>query len=116
MKSLVRTVMIVSLAAVALAWTQVARAADAKKGQKEVQGKITAVDAVAGTVTIKHKKDSMTFTATPDIEFGGVGNKKVTLADLKVGDHVAVHYTDEGGKLMAHKIGHVNLKANEKKD
>jgi Cu/Ag efflux protein CusF len=116
MKSLVRTVMIVSLAAVALAWTQAARAANPKKEQKEVQGKITAVDATAGTVTIKHKKDTMTFTAAPDIEFGGVGNKKVTLTDLKVGDHVTVHYTDESGKLMAHKIGHVNLKANEKKD
>jgi Cu/Ag efflux protein CusF len=116
MKSLFRTTMIVSLAAVALAFTQVARAADAKKNQKEVEGKITAVDAAAGTVTIKHKKDSMTFTAAPDIEFGGVGNKKITLADLKVGDHVAVHYTDDGGKMMAHKIGHVDLKAKDKKE
>ena len=110
MKNLVRATMILSLAAVALAFTQVARAADAKK-EKEAEGKIVSVDAKANTVTIKHKSASLTFTAAPDIEFGGTGNKKVTLADLKVGDKVVVHYTDEGGKLMAHKIGHVDAKA-----
>ncbi|HUK82488.1 MAG TPA: copper-binding protein [Verrucomicrobiae bacterium] len=116
MKSLTRTALIFGLAAAVLACTQVARAANAKKDQKEVQGKITAVDATAGTVTIKHKKDTMTFTAAPDIEFGGAGNKKITLADLKVGDHITVHYTEESGKLMAHKIGHVDVKANDRKD
>jgi Cu/Ag efflux protein CusF len=111
MKSLVRTTMILSLAAVALAFTQVARADDTKKNQKEAEGKIESVDVKANTVTISHKKATMTFTAAPNIEFGGMGNKKVTLADLKVGDKVTVHYTDEGGKLVAHKIGHVDTKA-----
>ena len=110
MKGLIRNTTILCLAAAVLACTQVARAADAKPPEKEVQGKITAVDAAAGTVAIKHKKDTMTFTAAPDIEFGGDGNKKLTLADLKVGDHITVHYTEESGKLMAHKIGHVDTK------
>ena len=115
MKSLIRTAMIAGLTAGLLAVMQTTRAADAKADQKRVQGQIESVDVKANTVVIKHKKETMTFAVPADVEFGGVG-KKITLADLKVGDHVAIDYTNEGGKMIAHRIGHVDIKAKEKKD
>jgi Cu/Ag efflux protein CusF len=103
--------MVVCVAAVALTAAQVARAAEEKAGKKEtLSGKIAAVDTAASTIAIKHKKETKTFTVAPDCTFGGVGEKKVTLADLKIGDAVKVVYTQEGDKMVAHHIGHVDVK------
>jgi Cu/Ag efflux protein CusF len=115
MKSLVRTAMIVGLAVAVLAVTQTTRAADAKAEAKRAQGQIESVDVKASTLVLKHKKETMTFAVPANVEFGGAG-KKTTLADLKVGDHVTIDYTSEGGKMTAHRIGHVDPKATEKKD
>ena len=120
-KTMVRYAMAVCVAAVTLLATQSVRAADEKaappaapaapvvpKGDTYT-GKIQAVDVKASTITIDHKKDSKTFTVAPDCKFTGAG-KKVTLADLKIGDHVKVTYTQEGDKLLAHHVGHVDVK------
>lgn len=115
MKNLIRTAMIVGLAAAVLAVTPTTRAAEAKADQKRAQGQIEAVDVKANTVTLKHKKATLTFSVPADVEFAGAG-KKIMLADLKIGDHVVIDYTNEGGKMIAHRIGHVDIKAKEKKD
>ena len=114
-KTLVRCAMTVCVAAVALTAAQAVRAADEKaaapaapKNEMYV-GKIQAVDVKASTITIQHKKDTKTFSVAPDCKFSGAG-KKVTLADLKVGDHVKVTYTQEGDNLTAHHIGHIEVR------
>jgi len=114
-KTLVRCALAACVAAVGLTLVHSARAADEKAAattaakSEILGGKIEAVDATAGTVTIMHKKETKVFTVAPDCKFTGAGNKKVTLADLKVGDHVKVTYTQEGDKSMAHHIGHVDV-------
>ena len=115
-KSLVRYAIAVCVAAVALTVSQSVRAADEKAaapapGKSAVlSGKIEAVDTAASTITIKHKKETKTFAVPSDCRFTGAGNKKVTLADLKVGDSVRVTYTQEGDKMVARHIGHIDLK------
>ena len=117
-KTLVRYAVAVGLAAVALAVSQAVRAADEKAAataaakSATLTGKIEAVDTTAGTITLKHKKETKIFTVAPDCKFAGAG-KKVTLADLKVGDHVKVTYTQEGDKMVAHHVGHVDVKKTE---
>ena len=83
--------------------------ADGLKGTKEVSGVIVSVDQKDGTVTIRKKDDTMTFKAAADVKFGHDGNKLkgMTIADLKVGDKVTVHYKLEGDKAVAYKFGHV---------
>ena len=114
-KTLVRYAMVVCVAAVALTASQSVRAADEKAAapvapkSDAYSGKIEAVDVTASTITIQHKKETKTFAVAPDCKFSGAG-KKVTLADLKIGDRVKVTYTQEGDKLIAHHIGHIDLK------
>ena len=114
-KTLVRYVLAVCVAVVTLTVSQSVRAADEKAAapvapKSDVYtGKIQAVDVTASTIIIQHKKDTKTFAVAPDCKFTGAG-KKVTLADLKVGDHVKVTYTQEGDKSVAHHIGHVDVK------
>ena len=33
---------------------------------------------------------------------------RMTLADLKVGEKVTIHYSEDGDKLIAHEISHVD--------
>ena len=114
-KAVIRSAFVIALAGAIVGLAQTARAEDqAKKAEKPQQhqatGKITAVDAKAGTITIDHKKESKTFTVAPDIKFGSEGeNVKMNISTLKIGDKVTIHYTEDGGKMMAHKIGHVDL-------
>jgi len=115
-KAVIRSAFVIALAGAIVGLAQTARAEDqAKKAEKPQQhqatGKITAVDAKAGTITIDHKKDgAKTFTVASDVKFGSEGDTvKMTIADLKVGDKVTIHYTEDGGKMMAHKVGHVDL-------
>jgi hypothetical protein len=133
----VRYVMVFCVAAVALTASQSVRAAakvaeeeaaapEVKSNAQEVaegkaaapagaksnalNGDIEATDLKARTITINHKKQRKTFTVAPDFEVTGAGNKKVTLADLVIGERVKVKYTQEGDKLVAHHIGHVEKK------
>ena len=114
-KAVICSAFVIALAGAIVGLTQTARADDqAKKAEKPQQhqatGKITAVDAKAGTITIDHKKESKTFAVASDVKFGSEGDTvKMTIADLKVGDKVTIHYTEDGGKMMAHKVGHVDL-------
>jgi Cu/Ag efflux protein CusF len=117
MKAIVRSALVIALAGVVLGFAQTARAQDsAKKAEKpkehQATGTITAVDVKAGTVTIEHKKESKTFSVAPDVKFGSEGEKvKMSIAELKVGDKVTIHYTEDGSKMIAHKIGHVDTSA-----
>ncbi|HUI05877.1 MAG TPA: hypothetical protein VL486_02615 [Verrucomicrobiae bacterium] len=114
-KTLVRCAMAACVAAVALTVGHSARAADEKPAatamakSEVLVGKIESVDTTAGTITIKHKKETKTFTVASDCKITGAGNKKATLADLKAGDHIKVTYTEEGDKAVAHLIGHVDV-------
>ena len=114
-KTIVRSALVIALVGTVLGLAQTARAEE-KKADKtkytEFKGAITVVDVKAGTVTIEHKKDTKTFTVTPDTKFGsGTESVNLNITNLKVGDHVVVHYADEAGKLVAHKIGHVDVSA-----
>ncbi len=105
-KILVRSAVVLATCA-ALATVSTALAAG--QNMKEVTGVIVSVDKNANTVTLRHKDSTMTFTAAPDVKFGHDGKqvKGMTIADLKVGDKVVVHYTIEGDKVVAHKFGRV---------
>ena len=39
----------------------------------------------------------------------------IAISDLKVGDKVTVSYTEEGGKTIAHKITHAEVKKKTEK-
>ena len=123
-RNLTRGLIGVGIMAVAVVATQTAKAADQnaqapKTTVKSVEGqikkdnfggKIASIDVTAGTITIKHKEETKTFALAPDCKFGGdAGAKKAKLADLQVGDRVKVSYTEEGGKLLCHHIGHIDL-------
>jgi Cu/Ag efflux protein CusF len=110
-KTVVRSAGVVALVVAVLAIGQTARAASAEKGkQQEITGEISSVDAAANTVTIKHKSASMTFAVAKDAKFASGGQHvNLNVSNLKVGDRVTVHYTDEGGKKIAHRIGHVDI-------
>ena len=75
-----------------------------------LNGTIEATDLKAGTITIKHKAERKTFTVARDCEVTGAENRKVTLADLVIGERVKVKYTQEGAKLVAHQISHIEKK------
>jgi Cu/Ag efflux protein CusF len=108
-KSVVRSALVVALTGAVLGLTQTAHA---EKQQQQAAGVIKAVDTKAGTITLEHKHTTMTFSVAPDIKFGAKGeNVNYTLANLKVGDNVTIHYTDEGGKLIAHKVSRVDVSA-----
>ena len=115
-KTLVRFAVALCAVAIALTAAQSARAADEKATATDVAkkttmgGKIEAVDAAAGTITLKHKKETKVFTVAKDCTFGGADDKHITLADLKIGDSVKIAYTTEGDKLVAHHVGHVDAK------
>lgn len=62
-----------------------------------VSGEIVALDAKAGTLTVKAKDKEMAFIAE------GKG-AKAGLEKIKVGEKVRVSYTDKDGKLIARSI------------
>jgi Cu/Ag efflux protein CusF len=69
-------------------------------------GDITAIDAKAGTVIVKKgEADSKTFKIGDKTKYSTADKKDAALTDIKVGDKVTVHYTDEDGVLTAHHIG-----------
>jgi len=60
----------------------------------EMSGKVTAVDAAKGTLTVQSEKIEAGF----DCETGSM------IKDVKVGDMVKVEYTEAGGKKKATKV------------
>lgn len=111
---LARTALAAVLCAFAVSLTAPVRAQEAaekkteKPKQKAYTGSIVSVDSKDNAVTlskkVKDKEETMTFTCAADCKMMVAGKKDATLADLKVGDKITCHYTDEGGKMMCHKM------------
>jgi len=75
-----------------------------KDALKEGKGTVTHVDKAARTVTVKTEDGTeatyhVAKDATVDAEHGVVKSSEWT---AKEGDHVVVHYTEEGGKKVVH--------------
>lgn len=80
-----------------------AKEIEAEEAELEVNGSVTAVDAVAGTLTIDTATGPLTFDVASgaDIRLGG---KKIELSAIQVGDLVEVKYTSNGTTNTALKI------------
>jgi len=78
---------------------------DATKAKKAtVTGEVIAIDAKAGTLTVKSsKKGDIALTANDKTKIMA-GKDKKTLADIKTGDKVAVKYTEADNKNTADAI------------
>jgi Cu/Ag efflux protein CusF len=101
---------VLTAVAVAAAFTTVALAADqgAAKTEKAAKpdkpkraqftGEITALDAAANSLTVKHstKDESKTFKTDARTKVATADKEDATLADLKVGDKVVVMADDAG--------------------
>jgi Cu/Ag efflux protein CusF len=69
-------------------------------------GDIASIDSKAGTVIVKKgEADSKTFKIDDKTKYSTAAKKDAAIADIKVGDKVVVHYTEEDGVLTAHHIG-----------
>jgi Cu/Ag efflux protein CusF len=93
------------IALTALAFSGVGFAADTAtksdtKAEKpkatSASGAVTAVDAKAGTLTVK--------TADKSLDLNATSKAKNALGKVKVGDMVKVSYTDKDGKMNASSI------------
>ena len=102
MKSMLKVLVI---ALTALAFSGVGFAADTAtksdtKAEKpkamSASGAVTAVDAKAGTLTVK--------TADKSLDLNATSKAKGALGKLKVGDMVKVSYTDKHGKMNASSV------------
>jgi len=82
--------------------------AEEKKNTKAkkatVTGEVLAIDAKAGTLTVKGPKKGDVALSTNDKTTVMAGKDKKALADIKAGDKVAVAYTEADGKNTANKI------------
>jgi hypothetical protein len=78
-----------------------------KPKRQQFTGLVESIDAKTGTVIVKKgETDSKTFKVGDKTRYGTADKPKgAALTDIKVGDKVTVHYTDEDGVLMAHSIG-----------
>jgi len=95
--------------AVALAFALPLRAEDQAKPEKPKQhqftGEIMKVDAAAKSITLKNSKgEEKTFSLTDKAKISTKDKETAELSDLKVGDKVTAHYTEQDGKAMASKI------------
>ena len=75
-----------------------------KAKHRQFTGVIESISAKSNTVVVKHKDDSKTFTISDETKYSTDEKKDAALADFKVGEKVTVHYTEEGGALVAHRI------------
>jgi len=103
------------IALTALAFTGVGFAADTAtksdmKAEKpkamSAQGEVTAVDAKAGTLSVKTSDKSLDLNAT--------SKAKSALGKVKVGDMVKVSYTEKDGKMNASSISMVKAPSKAK--
>jgi Cu/Ag efflux protein CusF len=116
-KRLLRTAMVLGIAALALSFTGVVQAADTstpsnatapapKPKHHQYTGTVTAIDAKAGTVIVKKEgAESKTFKIGEKTRYSTVEKKDAAVTDIKVGDKVTVWFSEEDGVLTAHKIG-----------
>ena len=109
-KHLLRATMVLSIAAVALAFTAPVRAEDGatpppKLKRQQFTGTVESIDAKAGTAVIKKGMDSKTFKIGEKTKYATADKKDAAVTDIKVGDKVKVTYAEEGGVATAHRIG-----------
>ena len=96
--TLVAFLVALSLTGAALAQAKPAKTTKASAPAKRHQftGEVTALDSAKSTLTVKGRGKEMTFSAT--------GKAAKSLADIKTGDKVTVHYTEADGKFTATSI------------
>ena len=70
---------------------------------KRISGEVVTVDATAGTLTVKSKKQEVSLS-TDDKTAVKKGIEKKTLADVVAGDKVIVKYKEVDGKNVAKSI------------
>jgi Cu/Ag efflux protein CusF len=118
-KRLLRTAMVLGIAALALSFTGLvqaqgtstnapatAPAAKPKPQRHQYIGLITSIDSKAGSVIVKKEgAESKTFKIVEKTRYATADKKDAALTDIKVGDKVTVWYTEEDGVLTAHRIG-----------
>lgn len=72
-----------------------------------IYGQVKKVDTAADTIQVqahvKNKDKEFVFHLAPQASLMNQG-KKIMLGDLKEGSRVALHYTHDKGKLLAHSI------------
>jgi len=78
---------------------------------KQVTGDVAAVDAKAGTITVKGKKGDTTVATDAKTKIM-MGKDVKAIADVKVGDKVTVKFSEADGKMTAKSVA---IKAAEKK-
>jgi Cu/Ag efflux protein CusF len=78
---------------------------------KQVTGDVAAVDAKAGTITVKGKKGDTTVATDAKTKIM-MGKDVKAIADVKVGDKVTVKYSEADGKMTAKSVA---IKMAEKK-
>ncbi len=81
---------------------------------KTVTGEVAAVDAKAGTITVKGKKAEVTVTCDDKTKVM-MGKEKKACADVKVGDKVTVKSHEVEGKNVAKSVSIHAAKPAEKK-
>src|SRR5947207_2041516 len=110
-KHLLRATMVLSIAAVAFAFTAPVRAQEGaatpppKAKKQQFTGLIESIDAKAGTVVIKKGTESKSFKIGEKTRYATIDKKEAAITDIKVGDKVKVAYSEENGVATAHKIG-----------
>jgi Cu/Ag efflux protein CusF len=120
-KHLLRSAVVVTLAAVAVAFAPSARAEDKaeKKAEKpkmqQFTGVIEAIDATAGTLSVKKKDETKSFTLCPKCKYAVPAKEGATAADFKAGDKVVIAYVVDGDKSVCKKLGLAPAKGAEPK-
>jgi len=132
-RHLLRAATALGIAVLALSFTDTVRAQDSstssnapapttapapkpKPTRHQYTGEVVSVDAKAGTVIVKKgDADSKTFKIVDKTKYSTADKPKdAAVTDIKVGDKVTVHYTEEDGVLMAHSIGVPKSSSSEK--
>jgi Cu/Ag efflux protein CusF len=80
-------------------------AAAPKPKKHQFTGMVESIDATAGTAIVKKDTESKTFKIGEKTKYSTAEKKEAAVTDIKVGGKVTVWYTEEGGALIAHKIG-----------
>ena len=81
---------------------------------KQITGEVAAVDAKAGTITVKGKKAEATVTCDDKTKVM-MGKEKKACADVQVGDKVTVKSAEADGKSIAKSVSIHAAKPAEKK-
>lgn len=119
MKSWIRSMMAIGVAALAVTLAAPAHAEgdgqnvkEGKPKKRQFTGELVSVDAAAKTFTLKNRKnEEKTFTCADTCRMT-TGDKEVaTLADLKVGDRYTSNFLEQDGKNLCHKLAPAKSKA-----